>query len=110
VYYDYASFLGDEEYLILNALWQDPREKAKSETRDWLNNVVWNQLLWVTLIFTFVVLEFGLKPNSTQKLAHEVWITQAFINSTLAIFVVNVGSQHIVLTRTRKAVGLGWLH
>lgn len=37
-------------------LLQDPREKAKSETRDWLNNVVWNI---AALFFSCVFADFS---------------------------------------------------
>jgi len=39
-------------------------------------------------------LEFELDLTQFQKLAHEMRIVQAFVSSTLAISIVNVGSQH----------------
>jgi hypothetical protein len=47
--------------IIISYLVQDPKEKAKAETRDWLNNVVcWNpELLLVLFGFHRISLVFN---------------------------------------------------
>jgi hypothetical protein len=45
--------------IIISHLVQDPKEKAKSETRDWLNNVVcWKLLAVCVLMFPSLVFVF----------------------------------------------------
>lgn len=46
-----------------NFVCQDPKEKAKSETRDWLNNVVCIKLVFVLVVIFLCLKIFRIKVS-----------------------------------------------